>query len=331
MLDRGAGGRRLIAMMQGLLRGSTIAGAALRGRLRLLPLAVAVLVFGLVSAQVPLGAAPPPEPRQGHVDPETVMGDPAQARLDYIENCGGCHGVNGDTVPAHLPELQGRVGWFMCTPEARAYLLRLPCGGGIDLLFTPRPDAAAIATVLERHARREPASIDLGSHRVTYPPALRLIALGHGEDLVALARLARSYGADVIGYAPATDAAPDECIAPIATRTQFPDVATDAWSAIVFLFHDRDWEEFLLLQALDRPAFYHGAVGSRRTHQARIGRLRATGVPLRRIDALRGSIGLIPGTRDPATLALSILAELVQDYTASALTPAWTPSPAQPA
>ena len=126
MLDRGAGGRRLIAMMQGLLRGSTIAGAALRGRLRLLPLAVAVLVFGLVSAQVPLGAAPPPEPRQGHVDPETVMGDPAQARLDYIENCGGCHGVNGDTVPAHLPELQGRVGWFMCTPEARAYLLRLP-------------------------------------------------------------------------------------------------------------------------------------------------------------------------------------------------------------
>jgi len=59
-------------------------------------------------------------------DPATVMADPAQARIDYIENCGGCHGVTGDTVPAHLPELAGRVGWFMCTPEARAYLLRLP-------------------------------------------------------------------------------------------------------------------------------------------------------------------------------------------------------------
>jgi hypothetical protein len=60
------------------------------------------------------------------VDQHSVMTDPAQARIDYIENCGGCHGVKGDTVPAHLPELEGRVGWFMCTPEARAYLIRLP-------------------------------------------------------------------------------------------------------------------------------------------------------------------------------------------------------------
>ncbi len=59
-------------------------------------------------------------------DPASTMSDPAQAKIDYIENCGGCHGVRGDTVPAHLPELANRVGWFMCTPEARAYLLRLP-------------------------------------------------------------------------------------------------------------------------------------------------------------------------------------------------------------
>jgi hypothetical protein len=59
-------------------------------------------------------------------DPHSVMTDPNQARVDYVENCGGCHGVAGDTVPAHLPELAGRVGWFMCTPEARAYLIRLP-------------------------------------------------------------------------------------------------------------------------------------------------------------------------------------------------------------
>ena len=57
---------------------------------------------------------------------QQVMEDPNQARVDYIENCGGCHGVNGSTVPAQLPELMGRVGWFMCTPDSRAYLLRLP-------------------------------------------------------------------------------------------------------------------------------------------------------------------------------------------------------------
>ncbi len=55
-----------------------------------------------------------------------VMEDPELARLNYLENCAGCHGVNGSTAPAQLPELRGRVGWFMCTPEARAYLLRLP-------------------------------------------------------------------------------------------------------------------------------------------------------------------------------------------------------------
>lgn len=59
-------------------------------------------------------------------DGRAVLVDPEQARADYIENCAGCHGVSGDTVPARLPELQGRVGWFMCTPEARAYLIRLP-------------------------------------------------------------------------------------------------------------------------------------------------------------------------------------------------------------
>ncbi len=48
------------------------------------------------------------------------------AQSDYVEHCGGCHGVQGDAAPANLPSLRGRVGWFMCTPETRAYLLRLP-------------------------------------------------------------------------------------------------------------------------------------------------------------------------------------------------------------
>ncbi len=55
-----------------------------------------------------------------------AMADPELAQSDFIENCAGCHGVRGSTVPAHLPEIKDRVGWFMCTPESRAYLLRLP-------------------------------------------------------------------------------------------------------------------------------------------------------------------------------------------------------------
>lgn len=52
--------------------------------------------------------------------------DPDLARSDYVENCGGCHGVQGSAAPAALPELRGRVGWFLCTPQTRAYLIRLP-------------------------------------------------------------------------------------------------------------------------------------------------------------------------------------------------------------
>lgn len=203
--------------------------------------------------------------------------------------------------------------------------VRLPCGGGIDLLFTPTPDAALVAQALARLDRREPARLLLGDHVQHYAPALRLIALGHGEDLLALVRLARAFGIEVDAYAPEQDTAHEAGITPLVSRTRLPAIAGDAWTAIVFAFHDHDWEEFLLLQALALRAFYHGAVGSRRTHRARIAHLRAQGVPEARIDALRGSIGLIPATRNPATLALSILAELVQDYEACAGQSVWHP------
>ncbi|MFM9937311.1 MAG: cytochrome C [Novosphingobium sp.] len=55
-----------------------------------------------------------------------MMVDPELAQTDFVEQCAGCHGVRGSSIPAHLPELKDRVGYFMCTPESRAYLLRLP-------------------------------------------------------------------------------------------------------------------------------------------------------------------------------------------------------------
>lgn len=52
--------------------------------------------------------------------------DPELAKADYVEHCAGCHGVQGVSAPAKLPELRGRVGYMMCTAATRAYLLRLP-------------------------------------------------------------------------------------------------------------------------------------------------------------------------------------------------------------
>lgn len=55
-----------------------------------------------------------------------AIGDPELAKADYVEHCAGCHGVQGLSAPAKLPELRGRVGYMMCTADTRAYLLRLP-------------------------------------------------------------------------------------------------------------------------------------------------------------------------------------------------------------
>jgi hypothetical protein len=48
------------------------------------------------------------------------------AQSDYLEQCGGCHGLQGDSAPAPIPVLRDRVGYFMCSEAGRRYLLRLP-------------------------------------------------------------------------------------------------------------------------------------------------------------------------------------------------------------
>ncbi|MBF9151501.1 XdhC family protein [Novosphingobium jiangmenense] len=225
--------------------------------------------------------------------------------------------------------------------------IRLPCGGGIDLLFTPRPDPAAIKAALALLDSRKPATLRLECDCVTllpdlssgswngetlshsYQPPLHIHALGQGEDLTAFTKLANAFGAQVHALCPealtcAELEATGIATSHIATRTTLPLAASDPWSAIIFLFHGRDWEEHLLPQALALPAFYHGAIGSRRTHAARLEALRNSGVPEDHIARLRGHIGLIPATRDPATLALSVLGEVVAEYNALSQWTYWT-------
>jgi xanthine dehydrogenase accessory factor len=223
--------------------------------------------------------------------------------------------------------------------DSRYIDIRLPCGGGVDLYFNPRPDPATIAGVLSSLDAREPArlsiaeggvravpaSADEGSgwrgdgFEVVYVPPLRIVAFGQGEDLTAFARLAHRFGADVTAFSPSQtdlDLLSGENIEgfELVSRNSLPAIRSDAWTAIVFLFHDHDWEETLIPHALNLQAFYFGAVGSRRTHQARLEMLRLASVPERLQRALRGPVGLIPATRDPATLALSILAEVVSEF-----------------
>ncbi len=88
-----------------------------------LGLAAALSAAALRAEPAPVAPASQALPAIRH--PERMQ-DPEFARSSYVEHCAGCHGVAGSSIPANLPELKDRVGWFMCTPAARAYLLRLP-------------------------------------------------------------------------------------------------------------------------------------------------------------------------------------------------------------
>jgi hypothetical protein len=50
----------------------------------------------------------------------------APAQAAYLERCGGCHGIQGSSAPREVPTIRGRMRYFLCTAEARAYLVRLP-------------------------------------------------------------------------------------------------------------------------------------------------------------------------------------------------------------
>lgn len=225
--------------------------------------------------------------------------------------------------------------------------IRLPCGGGIDLLFTPAPDgdaiSAAASALRDRNAialridsdsvafcgAAEPVDWDGHAITVAIQPQLKVNAFGQGDDLAAFALLASQFGALVHAFTPDVATQGDLGAASIVatqltSRRAIAPVASDPWTANLFLFHGRDWEEHLLPQVLQLPGFYHGAIGSRRTHEARIAMLQEAGTSEAQIKRLRGHIGLIPATRDPATLALSILGEIVADYNALRHWTYWT-------
>ena len=81
---------------------------------------------------------------------------------------------------------------------------------------------------------------------------------------------------------------------------------------ICVLTHDPKFDVPVLEVALRTPAGYVGAMGSRRTHEDRLDRLRAIGMTDAELARLRSPIGLDLGARTPEETAVSIAAELIQ-------------------
>ncbi|MER5883384.1 XdhC/CoxI family protein [Streptomyces sp. NPDC001941] len=165
-------------------------------------------------------------------------------------------------------------------------------------------------------------------------PPPRMIVFGAVDFAAALVRIGAFLGYHVT----VCDARPV-----FATRARFPDAdevvadwpdrylkgtATDARTVLCVLTHDAKFDVPLLEEALRRPAAYVGAMGSRRTHEDRLRRLREVGLTEPELARLRSPIGLDLGGRTPEETALSIAAEIVavrQGGTGAPLTTTRTP------
>ncbi|WP_166461914.1 XdhC family protein [Paracoccus alkanivorans] len=191
--------------------------------------------------------------------------------------------------------------------------LPLPCGGTVEIALLHRPDPAWLQEISDTQRDRRTAcwrlELATGAARqvdisetglegdyfdLKINPRCALHIHGEGDEAAALMAMARAAGLDCHSG---------------------PEVpAADAQTAVVTLFHDHDRELPALRMALDSPAFYIGALGSRRAQMARVAALREAGFGDGALARLRGPIGVIAPVREPRLLAASVLTEILAAY-----------------
>ncbi len=159
-----------------------------------------------------------------------------------------------------------------------------------------------------------------------YNPPVRLVVVGAVHVSQPLAQLAAIAGIEVCVVDPRAAFASAERFPGITLDLRWPNEAVPALSpdhrtAVVTLTHDPKLDDPALEAALDSEAFYIGALGSRKTHEKRLARLREGGVEEERLRRIRGPIGLHIGARTPAEIAVAILAELISHLRGAATTP----------
>jgi xanthine dehydrogenase accessory factor len=214
----------------------------------------------------------------------------------------------------------------------------LPCGGNLRLVQEPLVDAAWITEVLERTARHELVArrLDLASGQVSiesatrgevfsfdgrslralFGPRWRLVVIGAGQLSRVVAQMALALDFEVICCDPREEYHLTWDIPGTTFSTTMPDdlvveLHLDPHSAVIAVTHDPKLDDMALLEALKSPAFYVGALGSRSNTAKRKERLALFDLSADEIARLHGPIGLDLGSRTPAEIAVSIVAEII--------------------
>lgn len=218
--------------------------------------------------------------------------------------------------------------------------LRLPCGGAVEILLFLVRDFNVLERLAQARKKRRPVSLGISPHgrlslhewrptaagayslRLGFRPPLRLLIFGTGAEASVFSSLARAMGYDhmLVSHEESSLTATKSAGSPtqlLTSTTQIRELGADADTAVILFYHDHDHEIEILRYFLGTSAFYIGAQGSRRAQQTRLARLSALGVEFAALERIHGPVGLIPSSRDPRTLAVSVLAEIIQVYDAT--------------
>ena len=148
-------------------------------------------------------------------------------------------------------------------------------------------------------------------------PPVRLIIIGAVHITQTLAPMASAVGFDVKIIDPRTAFATKDRFPKMNLIVQWPqdiphELALDPYTALVAVTHDPKIDDFPLTEALSAKCFYIGALGSKKTHTARLDRLRESGLQTDSLEQISAPIGLDIGASSPAEIAVAILAEMIQ-------------------
>jgi xanthine dehydrogenase accessory factor len=221
----------------------------------------------------------------------------------------------------------------------QAHRFGLPCGGTVELVLEPvgdhsRLDELLAACELRRSTERvldlRTGGVELRpgqrdgvpsldeSHLVShFGPRARVIVIGAGDLSRYLCEMALSVGFEVIVCDPREEHRALWNLDRVELSHEMPDdlilrLRPDRRTAVIALTHDPKLDDLALIDALQTEAFYVGAIGSRRNQAQRRERLRTHfDVSDASLQSLHGPAGLYIGSKTPAEIALSIMAEIV--------------------
>jgi xanthine dehydrogenase accessory factor len=160
-------------------------------------------------------------------------------------------------------------------------------------------------------------SIDESRLLNTFGPEYRMLLIGAGQLTEYLATMALFNGFAVTVCDPREEYRGAWSVANVALTNEMPDDVVQSFrpdrrSCVIALTHDPKLDDLALLEALESDAFYVGAIGSRRNNEARQQRmLEHLGKTDEELKRLRGPIGIYIGSKTPAEIAVSIMAEVL--------------------